>query len=179
MKKLIIGCTAACLLLAPAAFADKPADAGSKSAAKACKAERSAMGAENFALTYGSNKNRKNAFGKCVSRTAREQAAQASTIAANAAKACKAEQAADPVAFTTKYGTNGNGKNAFGKCVSAKADDLQDEQNAADAAELNAARQCHTEQKADPVAFRTAHGTNKNGSNAFGKCVSALAEAAA
>jgi len=38
----------------------------------------------------------------------------------NAAKECKAERKADPVAFKEKYGTNKNGKNAFGKCVSSK-----------------------------------------------------------
>ena len=39
----------------------------------------------------------------------------------NAAKACRAEQKTDPAAFKAKYGTNGNGHNAFGKCVSSKA----------------------------------------------------------
>lgn len=39
----------------------------------------------------------------------------------NPAKACKAERAKDPVAFASTYGTNKNKRNAFGKCVSAKA----------------------------------------------------------
>ena len=38
----------------------------------------------------------------------------------NAAKECKAERKEDPDAFKEKYGTNKNGKNAFGKCVSSK-----------------------------------------------------------
>ena len=36
----------------------------------------------------------------------------------NAAKACKAERAVNADAFKTKYGTNPNKANAFGKCVS-------------------------------------------------------------
>jgi PKD domain len=39
----------------------------------------------------------------------------------NAAKECKAEREDDPDAFKEKYGTNKNGKNAFGKCVSSKS----------------------------------------------------------
>ena len=41
-------------------------------AAKKCKAER-AQGAEAFANKYGTNKNKRNAFGKCVSKLAKEQ----------------------------------------------------------------------------------------------------------
>jgi len=41
-------------------------------AAKQCKAER-AKGAEAFAKKYGTNANKKNAFGKCVSKLAAEQ----------------------------------------------------------------------------------------------------------
>ena len=41
--------------------------------ARACKAEREEMGDEEFAGEYGVNENRGNAFGKCVSREAREQ----------------------------------------------------------------------------------------------------------
>lgn len=37
------------------------------------------------------------------------------------AQLCRAERAADPAAFRTKYGTNRNKANAFGKCVSQHA----------------------------------------------------------
>ena len=48
-----------------------------------------------------------------------KEATEAETEArVNAAKACKAERAADPAAFAEKYGKNKNKKNAFGKCVS-------------------------------------------------------------
>jgi hypothetical protein len=42
-----------------------------KNAAHECKAER-ALDREAFAEKYGTNANKKNAFGKCVSKTARE-----------------------------------------------------------------------------------------------------------
>jgi hypothetical protein len=36
-----------------------------------CRAERTAMGEANFKSTYGTNANKSNAFGKCVSKTVR------------------------------------------------------------------------------------------------------------
>jgi hypothetical protein len=47
----------------------------------------------------------------------------------NAAKKCKAERGtteASIAAFKTKYGTNANKANAFGKCVSKLSKDAQD-----------------------------------------------------
>ena len=50
-----------------------------KNAAKACKAEQvdsgfaAAHGGKSFADHYGTNTNKKNAFGKCVSKLAKEQ----------------------------------------------------------------------------------------------------------
>ena len=91
-----------------------------KNAAKACKAEHASDPAA-FAEKYGTNKNKKNAHGKCVSRKA-QQATEAETEArVNAARACKAERAADPAAFKANYGKNKNDKNAFGRCVSQTA----------------------------------------------------------
>jgi hypothetical protein len=40
-------------------------------AAKKCKAERTSLGAEEFAKKYGTNANKRNAFGKCVSKHAK------------------------------------------------------------------------------------------------------------
>ncbi len=103
-----------------------------KGASKACKAERAAMGVDAFNAKYGSNKNKKNALGKCVSAKSGQKVAQAvadsSQQVVNAAQQCKAEQA-DPnfaashggKTFDQFYGTNPNLKNAFGKCVSSKA----------------------------------------------------------
>ena len=43
----------------------------------------------------------------------------------DAVKNCKAERTADPAAFAAKYGTNKNGKNALGKCVSQTERELK------------------------------------------------------
>jgi hypothetical protein len=40
-------------------------------AAETCVAERESVGAEAFADKYGTNKNKRNAFGKCVSKLAK------------------------------------------------------------------------------------------------------------
>ena len=44
------------------------------------------------------------------------------------------------------------------------------------AARKSAAKDCATERKADPAGFKNTYGTNRNKSNAFGKCVSATAK---
>ena len=140
-----------------------------KNAAKFCKALRADMGTEAFKQAYGTNKNKRNAYGKCVSKHARTVDA----IHSDAVKACKAEREANPAAFAEKYGTNKNGKNALGKCVSKQSDDAtQAKQDAI----VNAAKTCKAERTADPAAFREKYGTNKNKRNAFGKCVSKTAK---
>jgi hypothetical protein len=86
----------------------------------ACRAERAADAAA-FATKYGTGKNKRNAFGKCVSSKARAAAAARQSATVNAARACRAERAAmGASAFATKYGTNRNKRNAFGRCVSQK-----------------------------------------------------------
>jgi len=102
-------------------------------AAKECKAERAAD-AEAFAETYGTTANKRNAFGKCVSKKAKAKEAAAdaqdqeeATEFKNAAKECDAERDADADAFANKYGTNANKRNAFGKCVSSKASEDETE----------------------------------------------------
>lgn len=90
-------------------------------AAKACRAEQqdanfaAAHGGKSFDEFYGTGKNAKNAFGKCVSSKAQQEAAEDSDATVKAAKKCKAERAQDANAFKAKYGTR---PNAFGKCVS-------------------------------------------------------------
>jgi hypothetical protein len=143
-----------------------------------CRAERTQMGKDAFAQTYGTNKNRRNAFGKCVSK--RAQATETATTEAktNAAQSCKAEESADPAAFKTKYGTNKNGSNAYGKCVSQTARAAAAEQVKTEtSADVSAAKSCKAERAADPAAFKAKYGTNKNQANAFGKCVSKTAKA--
>jgi hypothetical protein len=163
------------MLLPVVALADTSAQ---QSAEKQCRAERDAMGAATFKQTYGTNANRSNAFGKCVSKHAKANAKIEANAKQNASQQCTAERTADPAAFAQKYGTGKNGKNAFGKCVSQKAKaqakaEEQDQQHA----DVSAAKQCKTERAADPAAFAQKYGTNHNKRNAFGKCVSQKAKA--
>jgi membrane protein involved in colicin uptake len=101
-------------------------DAAKENASKECKAERD-LDRAAFEQKYGTNKNKKNALGKCVSGKAAEQKAamdaadaQEAAEVKNAAKECAAERKADRDAFAQKYGTGKNKRNAFGKCVSGK-----------------------------------------------------------
>ena len=61
---------------APAALAADPVPGDYKNAAKYCKAVRQSKGVEAFQTAYGTNKNKKNAYGKCVSQTAKAKAAK-------------------------------------------------------------------------------------------------------
>jgi hypothetical protein len=165
MRKLVLILFTALLCVPALALAGSPNPADKAAAAKQCSSERSSMGTDAFKALYGTNKNKSNAYGKCVSKLA-QQNEQAQS---NAAAQCRSERSADPAAFAAKYGTGKKGANAFGKCVSQKA-------KAAEAASVsattNAAKACWSERKADPAAFKAKYGTNANKSNAFGKCVS-------
>ena len=102
----------------------RAAAANRVNAAKSCKAEmamteadfRAAHGGKSFAEFYGNNDNDRNAYGKCVSSKTSAANAKQEAATMKAAKACKAERAADRTAFTAKYG--GKAASAFGKCVS-------------------------------------------------------------
>ncbi|HVL96608.1 MAG TPA: hypothetical protein VM266_12175 [Solirubrobacteraceae bacterium] len=173
MKRLLIVAAAALAIPVSAAGAQDYNLPPSKAASAACKAERQQMGEATFKQTYGTNKNRSNAFGKCVSkRTKTEKANQDS-----AAKACRAERddanfaaSHDGKTFDEFYGTGKNRKNAFGKCVSSKSKAAS---KADVKASVNAAKSCKADRKADATAFAAKWGTKRN---AFGKCVSATAK---
>ena len=165
MRKLIFLAVTALLALPALAVAGSPPSPASQAAAvKQCTTERNA-GLAAFKLLYGTNTSKSNAFGKCVSKLAQKNEQEHS----NAAAQCRTERSADAAAFAAKYGTGPNHQNAFGTCVSTKA-------KAAAAARveatISAAKDCWTERKADPAAFKLKYGTNTNKSNAFGKCVS-------
>jgi len=171
MRKLIGLVSVLMLGALPAiAFAeDAPAQ---KSAGQLCQEQKRAMGDTAFKALYGTNSNKSNAFGNCVSK----QNAQSAENRQNAAKACSDERKTlGEQPFRDKYGKNDNKANAFGKCVSLKAQaETADEQ----AATIKAAKTCKAERKAmGDRAFKTKYGTNPNKSNAFGKCVAKLASA--
>ncbi len=102
-----------------------------RNAARDCRAERKSLGVDDFAKEYGTNRNKRNAFGKCVSEKARENKAEMdaedteeAAEVRNAAKRCAAERRSmGDEDFAEEYGTNSNQRNAFGKCVSRKAED--------------------------------------------------------
>ncbi len=142
MTRTLVALAALLALCAPTALAAPPAGKGKpdkpakavvtpgqteeKNAAKKCKAERERLGTQAFMDKYGTNPNKKNAFGKCVSGQAKgseaDDSAEEQEAKENAAKKCKAERAQLGLdAFRAKYGTNPNKRNAFGKCVSKHA----------------------------------------------------------
>jgi hypothetical protein len=172
MKRIL---TIAVLLVAPtlpSAALAKPDDAHRQAAHAQCKAERGKSSAtrEAFRSRYASLRS-------CVRARAAEEEAEDEGARKNAAKECKAEREADPAGFTERYGTNANGKNAYGKCVSSKAKEKKAEMDEEDAEAVrerkNAARECAAEREdIGREAFEAKHGTNPNGANAFGKCVS-------
>ena len=92
-----------------------------ENASQECAAEREAD-EDAFNAQYGTGPNGSNAFGKCVSGKASDEAEENAEENVNAAKECKAErQENDEEAFNAEYGKNENDRNAFGKCVSEKA----------------------------------------------------------
>jgi hypothetical protein len=104
--------------------------AAKRSASRDCREERQQNGAQQFRLDHGTNKNKSNAFGKCVSKKAKQKKAaldrsdrKQNAEFRNAAKACDAERAQSPAAFEANWGgPEGTNRNdAFGKCVSATA----------------------------------------------------------
>jgi hypothetical protein len=96
-------------------------------AAQTCKTEQAdtnfaaSHGSKSFDQFYGNGHQGNNAFGKCVSGKAGSASDTQEQSTVNAAKICRAEQLKDAAAFKSKYGTNTNKSNAFGKCVSAHA----------------------------------------------------------
>jgi hypothetical protein len=177
MKRILITGTTMLALSFPAgALAeDAPAPSPAKNASKTCSALRAGIGVAAFKEAYGTNKNKSNAFGKCVSKqtTTEEKAVKA------AKNSCKTEQddanfaaGHDGKTFAQFYGTNKNGKNAYGKCVSGKAKAKHAEETAT---LVKAGKTCKTERKAlGKEAFTAKYGGK---SNAFGKCISAEAKA--
>jgi hypothetical protein len=136
MRKTLILAGVAASLAVPgtAAAADGPTGKDRSNAARECRFERGTTDATREAFTA-----RYKTFGKCVSTRARDEARERragdkradaadraeATARKRAAEQCDAERgttAATRKAFEEKYGTNRNGKNAFGKCVSRTAD---------------------------------------------------------
>jgi hypothetical protein len=164
MRKLMLGAVLA-LAVPAAALAQEGTPSPTDLATAACKTEKSEMGAKKFKLTYGAVKSMSKAKQACLAKNG----AIAATELKNAAKECKAEREADAAAFTEKYGTNHNKKNAYGKCVSSKAKESTEEETED---RVSAADTCKKLKADDKATFEATYGTKKN---AFGKCVSKTA----
>jgi hypothetical protein len=163
MRKLMLGAVLA-LVLPAAALAQAGTPTPTELATTACKTEKSEMGTKTFKTTYVS-KSAAKAMKACLAK----QGVVAEAELKNAAKECKAERDADPVKFA-EYGTNENGRNAYGKCVSSKAKAATEEitEN-----RVAAAESCKSMKQTDAAGFTAAFGERKN---AFGKCVSKTAK---
>jgi len=105
-----------------------------QNAARTCRAQRNdpnfaaAHDNKTFQEFYGTNAGSTqgagmNAFGKCVSTIAKQNAKSDVKDTVAAAKTCKALKANDLATFQTNYGT---GRNAFGKCVAKQSNASQD-----------------------------------------------------
>jgi hypothetical protein len=173
-KKITVAIGLVAVLVVPwaASANQKPDEADTRAAVTQCKSERGATKAtrEAFKTKYGS-------MSRCVRQNAAEEAEERQEARTNAAKECKTERAADAQAFADKYGTNGNKKNAYGKCVSTKAKAKKAAMDAEDEQEVeefkNAAKECASERTSmGREAFAEEYGTNSNRRNAFGRCVS-------
>jgi len=175
--KALIAALAVAAVLPVAASAETASPADKANGARACQALKLSLGAA-FATTYGTNADKSNAFGKCVSRWTQEE--HKNRLAAETA--CKTEQADAGFAaahggktFDQFYGTGKNGANALNRCVQDKTAATRAAQKAA---VVKAARSCKAERTAlGADAFKAKYGTNADKSNAFGKCVSKLAAA--
>jgi hypothetical protein len=173
--KALVAALAVAAILPVAALADEASPSDKANGARSCQALKTSLGAATFASTYGTNADKSNAFGKCVSKWTQTEHQNRHAAAA----ACKAEQADanfaashDGKSFDQFYGTGKKGANAMSRCLASKraAESAADKQKV-----MNAARACKAERKAmGAEAFKLKYGNN---ANAFGKCVSKLAAA--
>ena len=125
MKRMFVVCALVGTMLVPAALAADPVPADFKNAAKYCQALRTAKGVDAFRTQWGTNPNKMNAFGKCVSATNKAKAKKADDQKADddeknedaagskATAACKKQQSENATKFAQDY------KN-FGQCVKAQ-----------------------------------------------------------
>jgi hypothetical protein len=170
MRKMAIGFALVTALAVPVVASAALSPTDFKNASKFCKAlaadtSKGGMGETAFKQAYGTNHNRSNAHGKCVSKTVHI----VDDVHASAVAKCTAERDANEAAFNEKYGVGKKNKNALHRCISqqekaltsAKQDDI-----------VNASKKCRSERAGDRAGFATKWGTNKNNRNAFGRCVS-------
>ena len=79
MKRMLFALALVALAVPFAALAADPSGSEGTSPAQACKTEQTSMGTDAFKALYGTNADKSNAFGKCVSQAAKANAQQQST----------------------------------------------------------------------------------------------------
>src|SRR5207247_8072298 len=119
-------------------------------------------GGASFNQLYAGSPTATNAFGKCVSKLTRQD----NQNVTNAENACKTEQASTDFAtthsgktFAQFYGAGKHGNNAFGRCVSGKANSAAQAQQQST---ISAARTCRSMQLTDATTFKSTYGTRSN-----------------
>ena len=176
--KALFAALAVAAVLPVAALADEASPSDKANGARACQALKAAtgLGEATFKATYGTNADKSNAFGKCVSKWTQLEHQNRNVAEA----ACKAEQADAGFAlahagktFAQFYGVGKQGNNALNRCVQSKraAESAADKQ-----AVTNAARKCKAERSLGATAFVAKYAPTDK-ANAFGKCVSKLSAA--
>jgi hypothetical protein len=111
------------------------------------------------------------ALALAIAPVASASAAQAPSAEDLAKQSCKAQKAE----LGTKVFKQTYAAKSVAKAVKACAGVA--EETAADELE-NAAQECRAEREADAVAFAEMYGANRNGKNAYGKCVASKAKEA-
>ena len=175
LKSLFAGLLVATLVPAAALAQTPPAPVDKANAVRECKALLASLGEDTFKATYGTNANKANAMGKCVSAKSRAEHQNRR----DAAAACTLEQQDSGFAathgnktFVEYYGKGKKGTNALQQCIRSKHKAARTEDRADT---VNAARKCKAERVSiGETAFAVAYGTNAGNSNAFGKCVAKL-----
>lgn len=178
MTSILVTIGLAGALVLPVGATAKPNETDKSAAKRQCRAERGQSPAtrEAFNAKYDS-------FNRCARHNAAEEETESEAAHKNAAKQCKAERSDPGFAATHEsktfeqfYGTNKNGKNAYGKCVSKKAKQQKAGMDSEDQQAIhefkNGAKECASERNEIGVErFAAEYGTNHNKHNAFGKCV--------
>ena len=131
-----------------------------------------------FKATYGTNADKSNAFGKCVSAWTQKEHQNRHA----AETACKAEQADAGFAaahggktFAQFYGVGKSGANALNRCIQSKRPPSP--RRTSRTSSMRPRRARRERKSIGDAAFKAKYGTNADKSNAFGKCVSKLASA--
>ena len=175
--KALFAALAVAAILPVAALADEVTPADKANGARSCQSLKTGLGVATFASTYGTNADKSNAFGKCVSKWT--QLEHQNRVAAETA--CKAEQADAGFAaahegktFAQFYGNGKQGTNALNRCVQSKhAAALAADKQAV----TNAARKCKAERTSIGVTAFAAKYAPADKANAYGKCVAKLSTA--